>query len=67
MKLHPRTMIVQTASGEIQQAIAIITQKHDLSAIEVICICARFLAEYTKYPLRAERHPNHPGKKADEA
>ena len=67
MKLHKRTRVVDQARLEFDQFVLDLSQKHDLTYGELFSILGRSIAENAKYQIRAERHPNDPGKKGDEA
>lgn len=66
MKLHPRTLVVQTAECEINMAILKIAEKHGLTTVELVHVLTGVASEKTKYLLRLERHGTT-DKKADEA
>jgi hypothetical protein len=65
--IHPRTRIVDQAKREIAEAVSAAIDKHGLTFVEVTKILALEILDWSKYALRAERHPDDPGKKADEA
>lgn len=67
LRLHPRTMQVQAAKADLGLYIGRWQQEHDLTDLEVCVILADILPGILKYPLRRERHPDDPEKKADEA
>lgn len=60
-------MVVKGAEVELKQFLLQWTERHDLTWSEI----ARALTEQTQmcltFILRAERHPEDPGKKADQA
>ena len=66
MKLHPRTLVVQEAEGDLGRALSQVSEKHALTVAEVVTILCRVLEGHTKYLLRMERHGTT-DKKADEA
>jgi hypothetical protein len=65
MRLHPRTLKVSAARNAISVAICEIWQRDGLTPVELVSILTQLAAEYSKYPLRDERHPNS-DKRADE-
>jgi hypothetical protein len=67
MKLHPRTLPVQGASAELRGLLIDFQGRHDLTNVEMLRILIDEMQSITKYMLRAERHPNDPDAKADEA
>ena len=67
MRLHPRTMVVQRAAGEIRMAILKLVEQHDLTIAETIGILAEAISGEVKWLIRQERHPNDPDKGGDEA
>lgn len=67
MRIHARTMTVSKAMTEMSIACAEIAVKHDLTTAEWVHCLAQMTPQTTKYLLREERHPDEPGKKADEA
>jgi len=66
LRLHARTMTVHRAEGELGMMLVELQQRHDLTDIEMIVIMTAQLQSLAKYPLRAERHPDDPSRKADE-
>lgn len=66
MKLNRRTMAVSKARAEFRNYVLDFTVKHDLTMIEMAQILTEGLADFLKYMLRAERHPDDPDRKADE-
>jgi hypothetical protein len=58
---------VQKAEIEMKDALIKIIKKHDLTAIEIVRILLFEAGSWSKYALRAERHPRNPNKKGDEA
>lgn len=66
MKLHPRMFIVAGARNRISTFVTQVWEKEALTPIEVVSILTTLAADYAKYPLRDERHPGQPDKKADE-
>lgn len=67
MKLHERTMPVARARAEICLALIRLQEEHDLTDIEMLQAIGEAQALILKYMLRAERHPNDPEAKGDEA
>ena len=67
MRLHERTLRVQHAKQAIDRAISDAWGGYALTAVEVVSVLVQLTAEHLKYALREERHPDDPGKKADEA
>lgn len=67
MQLHPRTLIVQGAAAQIGLAVCRLAEEHDLTAIETLKCVLECAHQWTTMALRAERHPENPDHKADEA
>lgn len=67
MKLHQRMAIVQKARNELETFLLELEQKHELTYGEVFSLLGNAVANLAKYQIRAERHPNDPDKKGDEA
>jgi hypothetical protein len=67
MKLHPRAGLVARAKNRIFSVVCEIWQQEGLTPLEVVSVLAQLTAEYMKYPMREERHPNDAIKKVDEA
>jgi len=68
MRLHDRTLKVQAAQFRFNDLLLSFQQEHGLSYVEMVNIIAGSMqTELLKYMLRAERHPEDPSKKADEA
>jgi hypothetical protein len=67
LKLHSRTMLVQRASADIRTALLDLQEQHDLTDVEMLGVVGEWQAGKLKWMLRAERHPDEPGKRADEA
>jgi hypothetical protein len=67
LHLHPRTMLNQSADAELHGLLAEWQARHGLTFAEVAVILAGRQQSVLKYVLRAERHPDHPDRKADEA
>jgi len=68
LRLHARTMPVQRAHAELGMMISKWWGEQDgLTPAELVGILLQETASIHKYVLRAERHPDDPGRKADEA
>lgn len=67
IQLHPRTMIVARARSVIAQHICEVWEREQLTPLEVVSILAGLTSDHVRWPMRDERHPNDPNKKADEA
>lgn len=67
MKLHERTITVDSAKRELSEAIMSISKKHELTPTELLQMLVSEMQTELKYCLRAERHPNDSNKGADEA
>lgn len=67
MRLHEGMMPVQKASNAIRTELDRLQEEHDLTDIEMLRILIEHQQTITKYMLRAERHPDDPERKADEA
>lgn len=67
MRVHPRTMIVQQAENELQNAFHEIWKRHGLTTLEAMMITQNMAPRLAKYLLRTERHGDNPDEKgADE-
>jgi hypothetical protein len=67
LRLHKRTMPVQSATAELRLLLIKFQAEYDLTDIEMTGILVYAAADVNKYALRRERHPDDPDKKADEA
>lgn len=67
MRLHERTTVVQRAEAEIGMAFWQIPAIKELTPLELAMVLSRMTASAIRMALRAERHPENPEKKADEA
>ena len=67
MKLHERTLKVNRARAELHNYILDFHQQHDLTDAETSGILIYLASRFNLFILRAERHPDDPEKKADEA
>lgn len=59
--------MVREATDELNTHIRMLAGKYDLTSIELLQILAERSALELRFMLRAERHPENPYKKADEA
>lgn len=66
MKLHHRTMRVQSASAEIRLRLLDYEADLGLTDVEMLHILTEAQQAYVRSILRAERHPDDPTRKADE-
>jgi len=66
MKMHPRTAAVDRAEVETGQALLAIAEKYNLTPTERLIILNQHIGTMLKYCLRSERHPDEPGRPADE-
>lgn len=66
MRLHERTFIVRTAHLQIASAISAAEKVHSLTFAEIFSILGLLIADYAKYAIRSERHPDS-DKRGDEA
>ncbi len=64
MKLHPREQKTKKASLALEEAVLNIVREHDITFIELVQMLAACLQSWSKYALRAERHPEQPDKPA---
>ncbi len=62
MTIHPRDLIVDAARHEIEGACLDAFRKHGLTYAERLTILNGIMASSLKYALRAERHPEDPGR-----
>lgn len=67
MKLHPRYAVAKAAGDDIGDAIDAAVAAHDITYAEVLVILAEQQRKWATFALRAERHPDNPERKADEA
>lgn len=67
MKLHSRTRVVDKARQEFETFLLDLEQKHALTFGELFSLLGSKIADLAKYQIRAERHPDDPDKKGDEA
>lgn len=67
MRLHPRTLPVQGAEADLRIALNDFQEQRDLTDIEMLRALQSHEERITRRLLRAERHPDDPDRKADEA
>lgn len=67
MRLHERTLHVQGAGAQLKFKLIEFQGEHDLTDVEMLGLLQDAQRGITKRLLRAERHPDEPGKRADEA
>ena len=67
MKLHPRTQPVNAAEADIRMALIDAQDYHRLTDVEMLRFLITETERVSKRLLRAERHPDNPDRKGDEA
>lgn len=67
IRLHPRTRTVEKAEADLHTYLSHLIEDRHLTWTEAALILARLQTGVLKYALRAERHPDNPERKADEA
>ena len=67
MKLHERTMHVQRARALLHNQVINFAEQQELTNVEVTDLLLHVAGRFNLMTLRAERHPDDPEKKADEA
>jgi hypothetical protein len=67
VKLHARTPIFEKARHELTMFLLDLEEKHGLSYGEMFSMLGGAISNLAKYQIRAERHPNDPDKRGDEA
>lgn len=67
LRLHPRTQVVAKARAAVAGAMLAIAKTYDLTYAEEAQILAGAIENCMKYAIRAERHPDDPEKRGDEA
>ena len=67
MNLHARMRIIDMARLEFDRLLLDLAQKHELTYGELFLILGSAVSDNAKCLIRAERHPDEPGKKGDEA
>jgi len=67
VKLHPRTLVVERARHAFETFLLELETEHELTYGELFSLLANAVGNLAKYQIRAERHPDEPGKKGDEA
>ena len=65
--IHKRSGAVVRASTDLATAMVKIIKERELTHAEVTSILAQEILSWNKYAIRAERHPDDPEKKGDEA
>lgn len=66
LRLHPRTIPVQRAEADLRMDMFGFQEQHGLTAIEMLQCLTIVQQSILKMMLRVERHPDDPGRKADE-
>lgn len=66
MKLHERTMHVESARFDFSRMTLDWIEKHGLTYGEVVSILSHELCIVAKMMIREERHPGDPDKRGDE-
>lgn len=66
MRLHPRTLPVQSARSAFIDAMWSFMDDHGLTYAEMVSILAEAQAKVAKYMIRVERHGPDSDKKGDE-
>jgi hypothetical protein len=67
IRLHKRGDIVENARNELATFLLALERKHELTFGELFKILGNAIANLATYQIRAERHPDDPDKKGDEA
>ena len=67
MKLHPRMVVVQQARHAFETFLLELETEHELTYGELFSMIGQAITNNAKYQIRAERHPDDPDKKGDEA
>lgn len=67
IRMHERTMIVNQARTDLEGFLIDWEKKYELTYAEVFSILGDRIANIAKYAIRAERHPDDPEKRGDEA
>ena len=67
LRLHPRTLPVQSAGADLSLLLIDWQDTRDLTDTETLGLLAEQVQRIHKRLLRAERHPGDPDRKADEA
>jgi len=67
VRLHPRRQQVHQAENDIATAVEQAISTYELTFVESLQILGAIQSEHLKWMLRAERHPDDPSKKGDEA
>jgi hypothetical protein len=66
VRISARAQAVSIAQAEIAVKLSELQREHGLTSIEMLQAVTTWQATALKYMLRAERHPDDPGKGADE-
>ena len=67
IKIHERYQKVRKAALDLSEKVSEVIKKHDLTYAELNGIILEQAQNWNKYAIRAERHPDDPDKKGDEA
>ena len=67
IKIHKRSQIVTNARLEFDQFLFDLEKNYELTFGELFSIVGNAITNLAKYQIRAERHPDDPDKKGDEA
>lgn len=67
MKIHPRVLNVSSATALLKTLVRDFAEKYDLTDVEALRALQDCELIFTTRLLRAERHPEDPTRKADEA
>ena len=66
LRLHPRTMPVQSAGADLHGCLLEFQQAHELTDAEMLGLVVEHTGRIARWMLREERHPGEPDHKADE-
>jgi len=67
MKLHTRTCIVEKARHAFVTFLLELRQEYELTYGELFQLLGNAVTDLAKYQIRAERHPDDPDKRGDDA
>lgn len=67
LRLHPRAIPVQAAGADLTMALIDFQGSHELTDVEMLRALLEQVQHISTRMLRAERHPDNPDQKADEA
>lgn len=67
LRLHPRTRTVSKAERAVQEVCYQLIEREGITGAELWVILCTVGAHFARTNLRLERHPDEPGKGADEA